>query len=534
MTMQRRDLLAASAALAGLGISLPVPAAHAASRIAHLGSPQRFDYAGLKGRARLMAQSPHVPSIAKLPPEIDKLTWDQYQAISPNADHALWTDDELRFRLRFFHLGLFFKTPVRLHELAGGMAQQIAYDPGLFNYGKSGLHPSRLPKDLGFAGFRINYHTNWISDVAAFLGASYFRAVGGEGQYGLSARGLAIDSGISGKPEEFPLFTDFWFEKPPAGSALLTVYALMDSPSVAGAYRFDIRPGDTLTMDVDAALYPRRTVERLGIAPLTSMFQAGENDKRRANDWRTEIHDSDGLSIWTGHGEWIWRPVTNPSGVRYSAFSDESPRGFGLLQRDRNFDHYQDDGVFYEKRPCLWVEPKGNWGKGSVTLIELPTDDETNDNTVAFWTPVQNLVAGEERLFSYRLHWGARPPEEPRLAHVVATRTGIGGLVGQPRSYFSWRFAIDLAGGDLAMLPGEAKVDAQITASRGAIEITSARPLNSIAGRRVMFDLKPTDASVQPIDLRMVLRYQGQVMSETWVYQWTPPPVAERKAQTNG
>ena len=184
-------------------------------------------------------------------------------------------------------------------------------------------------------------------------------------------------------------------------------------------------------MDVDAALYPRKAIERLGIAPLTSMFQYGENDRRMANDWRPEIHDSDGLAMWTGSGEWIWRPLANPRSMRFNAFADENPRGFGLLQRDRNFDHYQDDGVFYERRPSLWVEPKSGWGKGSVQLVEIPTVDETFDNIVAFWNPAAKPRAGEELLFSYRLHWGARPPVQASAARVVATRTGIGGVVGQ-------------------------------------------------------------------------------------------------------
>jgi glucans biosynthesis protein len=259
------------------------------------------------------------------------------------------------------------------------------------------------------------------------------------------------------------------------------------------------------------------------------MFQHGENDHRMANDWRAEIHDSDGLAMWTGNGEWLWRPVTNPAGLRFSSYADENPRGFGLLQRDRDFDHYQDDGVFYDRRPSLWVEPKAGWGKGAVQLVELPTDDETNDNIVAFWNPEAKLQAGQERLFSYRLHWGAKPPAQAPAAQVVATRTGIGGVVGQKRQYFSWRFAVDFAGGDLRMLQSGAKVEAVITASRGKIEVTSARPLDAIKGYRAMFDLRPLDDSTAPIELRMYLSYNGQPMSETWIYQWTPPAAAQRR-----
>jgi glucans biosynthesis protein len=282
-------------------------------------------------------------------------------------------------------------------------------------------------------------------------------------------------------------------------------------------------------MDVDAALYPRREIERLGIAPGTSMFQHGENDRRMANDWRAEIHDSDGLAMWRGNGEWIWRPLANPAQLRFNAYADENPRGFGLLQRDRDFDHYQDDGVFYEKRPSLWIEPKAGWGAGSVQLVEIPTLDETFDNIVAFWNPAKKPQPGEELLFGYRLYWGAQPPAHPPLATCVATRAGIGGIVGQPRKYWSWRFAVDFAGGDLSLLGKHAKVEAVVTASRGAkIEITSARPLHSIRGWRAMFDIVPP-AGTEPIDLRLYLSHEGQALTETWLYQWTPPAAGERK-----
>ena len=519
--MRRRDFARMAAALAAFG--LPVTtllAADKAVRLKKLGNPRPFDYASLKGRARAMAGQAYQKPAGKLPDEVTALDWDHYQAISYRDDHALWGGDDLRFRMRFFHLGLYFGVPVRMHEVVDGQAQELAYDPEMFDYGKSGLHPARLPKDLGFAGFQLKFHTDWKHDVAAFLGASYFRAVGGEGQYGLSARGLAIDSGGA---EEFPIFTDYWLEKPAADSGTLTVYALMDSPSVAGAYRFDIQPANRLVMDVEAALYPRKDIERVGIAPLTSMYQCGENDRRLAIDWRPEIHDSDGLSMWSGSGEWLWRPLANPTQIRFSAFADENPRGFGLLQRDRNFDHYQDDGAFYDRRPSLWVEPKSGWGKGSVQLVELPTDDETNDNIVAFWTPAAKPRAGEERLFSYRLHWSALPPVQPNAARVAATRTGVGGVVGHKRTFETWRFAVDFEGGDLSFIGDSADMKPVITTSRGSVEITSARPLGALRGYRAMFDLRVPDKSRTPVELRLYLSYRGQPMSETWTYQWSPP-----------
>lgn len=494
----------------------------------HVGQPQAFDYAWLKGKARAAAEQPYQEQTHTIPPEVERLDWDQYQAIRFRADHAIWARERTRFQIRFFHLGLFFKKPVQMHDVANGIAQEIAYDPGMFNYGKSGLDGKRLPGDQGFAGFQVFHQNDLTRDIAAFLGASYFRAVGVEMQYGQSARGLAVDCGL-GRPEEFPVFTDFWFERPARNSDKLTVYALMDSPSITGAYRFIIQPAATLLIDVDAALYPRKSIERLGIAPLTSMFQYGDNDRRVADDWRPEIHDSDGLSVCTGGGEWIWRPLTNPADLRFNAYVDDNPRGFGLLQRDRNFEHYQDDGAFYDRRPSVWVEPRGNWGKGSVQLVELPTQDETADNMVAFWNPEEKPRPGQELLYAYRLHWGSRMPFGSPLARVVATRTGIGGIIGQKRSYFSRRFVVDFSGGSLAMLGKDTIVEPVITASAGEVEITSARPLASVRGIRATFDLKPPEWGSEPINLRLFLRANGRPLSETWLYQWTPLAPDQRK-----
>jgi len=518
--MQRRHLLAA-------GALASVPALARALGLKPLGTAQPFDYASLKGQARALSRAPYQAPSDRLPDDIANLTWDQYQALRFRPDHALWADDKLRFQAQFFHLGLFFKRPVRMFSLQGGQAQQLAYDAAMFDYSGSGVTPKRLHADLGFAGFRLNFHTAPKLDVAAFLGASYFRAVGADRQYGLSARGLAVDTGLP-RPEEFPDFTAFWLEQPAPESNTVVVYALLDSPSITGAYRFAITPGEPLLMDIDAALYPRQPIERLGLAPCTSMYQHGENDRRLANDWRPEIHDSDGLALWTGNGEWLWRPLTNPRTLQFNAFADDNPRGFGLLQRDRAFDHYQDDGVFYDKRPSLWVEPKGRWGAGAVQLVEIPTVDETFDNIVAFWHPQRPVQPGEELLVGYRLYWGGEAPARPPMGACVATRTGLGGVVGQKRPYFSWRFVVDFAGGDLARLAGDANVMPVITASRGRVEITSARPLQAVQGWRAMFDLVP-DSSTEPITLRLYLAQQGRALTETWLYQWQPPPLAERQ-----
>jgi len=509
------------------------PAATAAVPAAGTGQPQPFDYAWLKGQAHFLASNSYQESKDALPASMGRLGYDQYQSIRFRTDRSVWADAGLAFRLQFFHVGRTFNQPVHLYEVVDGQAREILYDPGLFEWDKSGVDPATMKDRAGFAGFRIQFVTNWRADVAAFLGASYFRAVGGDTrQYGLSARALAVDTAFP-RPEEFPRFTSFWFERPARDSGTLTLYALMDSPSISGALRMQISPGGTLIMNVDSALYPRKPIERLGVAPLTSMFFYGENDRRAANDWRPEIHDSDGLSMWTGAGEWIWRPLINPPQLHLNSYFDDNPRGFGLLQRDRNFDHYQDDGVYYDRRPSLWVEPRagpnGGWGKGAVQLVEIPTVDETFDNIVAFWNPADKPKPGQELLFSYRLYWGTRMPYGSPLAQTLATRTGIGGTVGVKRQYYSWHFAVDFSGGELGALAKDAPVEAVVTTSRGQTEHVTAHFVQEFNGYRALFDVRPPDEGNEPIDIRLYLRVDGRPLTETWIYQWTPPSAKERK-----
>jgi glucans biosynthesis protein len=544
--VRRREILKSAMALAagqlvyadiaGAAPQTPAPTPQPASQSATGGGPAKpFDYAWLKGQARYLASSPFQTSKEVLPATMGGLSYDQYQSLRFRTDHSLWGDSGLPFRLQFFHVGRGFAQAVHMYEVTDGQAREIVYDPAMFEFDKAGIDPAVMRDHAGFAGFRVQFVTDWKADVAAFLGAAYFRAVGGDTrQYGLSARALAVDTAYP-RPEEFPRFTSFWFERPAKGSGSMTMYALMDSPSIAGALRFVIAPGGTLIMDIDSALYPRKAIDRLGIAPLTSMFFYGKNDRRAVNDWRPEIHDSDGLSMWTGAGEWIWRPLTNPAQNRLNSYFDENPRGFGLLQRDRNWDHYQDDGVYYDRRPSLWVEPKagthGGWGKGAVQLFEIPTADETSDNIVAFWNPSDKTKAGEELLFSYRLYWGTRMPYSSPLAQTIATRTGIGGTVGLKRQYYSWHFAVDFAGGELGALAKDANVEAVISTTHGSTtEHVTTHYIDEIKGYRALFDVRPADDSNEPIDMRLYLRIDGRPLTETWIYQWIPPPVKDRKS----
>jgi glucans biosynthesis protein len=517
--VSRRRLLIATA-------TLPLLAA-VDRRLAHsdepatlrFGPPEPFDFEWLKGQAKTLAAAPYQEPLIRHPEILDTIDYDAYQQIRFDPAQALWEAAGGPFPVQFFHLGRFAKAPVRMHEVADGMAREILYSAAYFDFGDTGLE-GQLPDDLGFAGFRVMDGHGLRTDWLAYQGASYFRTSGALDQYGLSARGLAIDTAMPW-PEEFPRFTQFWLERTPEDSAHVIIYALMDSPSVAGAYRFDWAKNGGSVADIQAQLFCREDIARMGIAPLTSMFWFGENNRHQATDWRPEIHDSDGLAIWTGAGERIWRPLNNPDVVRTSAFVDDNPRGFGLLQRDRAFHNYEDDGVFYDRRPSVWVEPLAPWGRGQVQLVEIPTDDEIHDNIVAYWVPEQPVTAGSEWSLAYRLHWLADEPHpSDAVARVLHTRLGRGGVPGQPRPEGARKFVIDFAGGPLEALQKLDEVEPVITASRGRIDNAYALQVVGTTHWRAFFDLYAEGE--EPVDLRLFLTLDGRTLTETWLYQYLP------------
>jgi len=391
-------------------------------------SDMPFDFDTLRYKAKLLAVRPYAPPPQRIPESLLKLTYDQYRDIRFNPEKAWWRREGLPFQLQFFHLGRDFKQPVQISEVVGKKPQLIPFESELFDYGKN-TDLGSIPEDLGYAGFRIHYPLNnpsYLDELAVFLGASYFRALGQNMLYGLSSRGLAVNCGEPGG-EEFPVFKEFWVDKPATDAKQLIIYALLDSPSVTGAYRFTITPGSDTVMQVRVTLYCRTEIKSLGLAPLTSMFWHGKNSNGNFDDYRPEVHDSDGLQIERSNGEWLWRPLVNPAQICSMAFTDENPRGFGLVQRDRNFNDYQDLESSYQLRPSAWIEPVGQWGRGSVRLVELPTPDESNDNIVAFWEPEKLPPVGEPIDYEYKLHWfmetqpgGVRPP----AGYTVATRLG--------------------------------------------------------------------------------------------------------------
>jgi periplasmic glucans biosynthesis protein len=486
-----------------------------------LGMVQAFDYDELRRRARALAEAPYVAPVLPAPETVAKIDFDAVQKIKFRPECALWAKGPGRFPVRLFHVNKYNPLPVRINELSQGSAREVLYSPDAFDYADPAV-ARMVPADLGYSGFRVTDGRGEETDWLAFQGASYFRSSGEEDQYGASARGIAINTAMPTE-EEFPRFVEFWLAEPENGDTAVTIFALLDGPSITGAYRFDAAKGRGAVMDVTAELYARTDVARLGVAPLTSMYWYGANDKRLATDWRPEIHDSDGLAMWTGSGEHIWRPLYNPPSVRTNSFLDKTPKGFGLMQRDRAFESYQDDGAFYNRRPSMWVEPVGDWGEGAVQLVEIPTGDEVHDNVVAYWTPSRPVKRGDRLEFSYRLYWQNGEPNAPAsLGRVVGTRTGAGGVPGspQPEDQTKRKFVIDFAGGPLAAMAPRFDVTPVVTATHGSIDNAYVVKVVGTDRWRALFDL---DADgTEPVDLRCYLRLGEDTLSETWIYQYLP------------
>ncbi|AEG94556.1 glucan biosynthesis protein G [Ramlibacter tataouinensis] len=485
---------------------------------------QGFDFDRLTQLARQRAQAPHNDPSTPLPPALAALDYDGLRDIRFRPGRALWRDAGLPFEAMFFHRGKYHPQPVRVNEvLEGGKVRPIRFNRADFDYGKNPVDPTAWG-DLGFAGFRIHYplnNTAYKDELAVFLGASYFRALGAGQQYGLSARGLAIDTVGGSGPEEFPRFSEFWLERPAPGAQQLVLYALLESPRATGAYRFVLRPGPESVTEVRARVFLRagagQPVTTLGIAPLTSMFLFGENQPRPA-DFRPEVHDSDGLMIATASGEWLWRPLVNPRQPLTNSFTVDGLRGFGLMQRDRGFASYEDTEARYERRPSAWVRPIGDWGPGRVELFQLPTPDETHDNIVAYWVPARLPAPGEPLEFAYELAWQGDEQQRPPNGWAVQSRRGLGfvrpedmpGLAG------TVQYVVDFDGPALRALPVDAAVRPVATAdANGRIEQQLAYFNPATRTWRMTLRVRPIDAA-RPVELRAFLQHGNDILSETW------------------
>ena len=482
-------------------------------------APHAFGFDDVDARAKVLVDSAFQDAGSNLPGALQHLDHDRYEAIRFRPEATRWRPAKLPFEVQFFHEGWLFDRPVKIDEIARGAASEIAFDAKAFDYTKAGIDPPAAD-GVGYAGFNVHYALNlpaYKDDVLAFLGASYFRALGKGQLYGLSARGLAIDTALA-SGEEFPRFVEFWLEKPKAGADALTFYGLLDSPHATGAYRFVFVPGVESVVEVTARIYLREKVGKLGVAPLTSMYFHGANQRAENEDYRPEVHDSDGLSIQTKPGEWIWRPLVNPKRLLVTSFALDSPRGFGLMQRQRTFAAYQDLSTRYEAHPSAWIEPVGDWGTGRIELVQIPAPDETNDNIVAYWVSDRVPAPKEAIDLHYRIHWQKDIETRPPSAWVADTRRGKGYM---PKPDAGIGFVVDYAGPMLRDLPEDAAVSADVSAdANGAIIDKQLRRNRETGGLRLELHVRRVDET-KPIELRATLR-NGNEASETWSYALPP------------
>jgi len=501
---------AGALALAGMGGRFMLPGR--ALALPSFDANATFGPAHVQALAEQLAAQPFAKPSLKLPAAFQQLSYDQFRDIRFRTDQAIWRGEKLDFELQLLPIGWLFDVPVEIWLVEGGDAHRLLADSNLFSLGPL-VGDVGAGAPYGFSGFRVHGPINrpdYLDEYIVFQGASYFRAVGRNETYGLSARGLAIDTARP-SGEEFPIFRAFWIEKPKPNARAIIVHALLDSVSTTGAYRFEIEPGEATTIDVEATLYPRRALPHVGLGPLTSMYLTGPAHHRIGDDFRPAVHDSDGLAIYNGNGECLWRPLTNPRTLQASAFMDHGPKGFGLCQRSRDFHDFEDLEARYERRPTVWIEPKGSWGAGYIELIEIPTNEEIHDNIVAYWKPASPPETGKPFTFAYRMYWGENIPVAWSGARTVATRVGKGKKEG---SVF---FVVDFAGVALA---GKTQLPvALVNANPGTVENVTVHANPEIDGVRVSFELDPAGTDLS--ELRLILRSGEQQISESWLYRWT-------------
>ncbi len=471
-----------------------------------------YDYfATVCRQAEELAKLPFQASTNMLPPALTNLTYDQTREITFQREKSLWGEERLPFRIEFSHPGGMHRDLVSLHELNGDKIFDIPFSPDYFSYGSNHIESAQVP---GFSGFRI-IRQEKSREIAAFQDASYFRMVGFGQTYGSSARGLALGTSHLGS-EEFPMFKEFWFAKPKARDRSITIYALLDSPATAGACEFVISDGTQTVSQVTATFYPRRELDDFGVAPLVSMFWFDENSHQPGQDFRPEVHDADGLLLNTGKDEWIWRPFEAGKMARFNVYTDEHPRGFGLMQRDRKYEHYADLVAKYHERPNVWVRPLGDWGQGSVVLLQLPTRDEYQDNIVAYWRPATPPKPGVPVTFAYEMSWGTNEIIPKTLGMAHSTRVGQLENTNTP----GLRFVVEFQGGPLAHLSPKDKPQPIVEAGAGTRILNQTLIPNELAhSQRLVVEVAATNTATE---LTAFLRYQDKPATETWKYTWQP------------
>jgi len=457
--------------------------------------------------ARALAGAPYLAPQPALPPAFASLPYERYVTIKALPEAMAWGGEGRGFVIEPLHRGFVFEAPVSINLVEDGAVRHLAYDAGRFDFGKV-KPPEGSQGDLGFSGFRVHASLDGEgpAECAIFQGASFFKALARGQSYGITARALSL-WGADNRGEEFSAFRAFWIERPEPGASALVIHAVVDSPSATAALRLTLRPGRTTTIDVEGRLFARVALGHVGLAGMTGTHLFGGTGRRFPEDPRPAAYAVSGLGMRNGRGEALWRPVNNPATLEMSLFSDRDPKGFGLLQRERDYAAFQDDVQRWELRPSLWVEPAGSWGEGAVQLVEIPNTSEVNENVLTYWRPKAPIPAGGELAFAYRQSW-CWDCAADGLARVANTRVGKG--TGRRRV-----FLVDFAGERLG--PNRPRPEVLLAAGTGKIarQRVFAYPERQVL--RVAFEVEPeADA---PQEMRLALADAEGPVSETWLYR---------------
>ncbi|MDD5200654.1 MAG: glucan biosynthesis protein [Terrimicrobiaceae bacterium] len=467
------------------------------------------------GIARDRSREDFEPPKSRVSAALRGLNYDQSRDIRYKEDGALWRREGLPFQIRFFITsGEHTAGPVTIFQVHRDVAGQVVFSPDQFTFGPLVNIPDADKAASDYSGFRIYYpldKPDRLDETLVFQGASYFRPRARGQIYGISARGVAINTLGA---EDFPAFTTFWLVRPSPGASEMKLYALLEGRDLTGAYEFRLSPGEQTAIHVRATLFARNRVNDIGIASLTSMFWYGENTSNTFGNWRPEVHDSDGLQIQRGNGEWLWHPLAWAKQRQVNAFADVNPKGFGLFQRDRDFTHYQDLEANYHLRPSAWVQPDGDWGAGAVVLMQNATSDEFQDNVVAYWRPEEGLRPGHPLSLAYSLLVFTQNSALPPLAACISTRIDYKELPN-----YRWIY-VDFAGAGLDGLPPDAKILPEIwVGAPGILSNAYAQKIPNTNTWRVTFGVTASETG-NPVEMRCSLARDGKPLTETWAYTW--------------
>jgi periplasmic glucans biosynthesis protein len=514
--LSRRDLLAGAAMTVMASTAGPTSAqtnaeGPVALALASIGDGQPFEFSKLQAVARILAQRPYQPPVNDLPAAFGNMPYDQYVTIRAQPQAVLWANENRGFTVEPLHRGYAFLPATQLFTIEDGVVRRVAFDSGKFDYGR--VTPPPVGLDLGFSGFRLAFGQERTQLVSIFQGPSFYRALALGQNFGAIARGIILKPGDQ-KGEEVPQVRGYWLERPPQGADTLIINVLYDAESVTVAARMTVRPGEMTLIDHETSIFARQAIEHFGVGCVMASYLYAPQSRRQFDEVRPAVHEASGLQMVTGAGEAIYRPLSNPAVLQVSAFVDDNPKGFGLVQRDRDPAHFMDDDQRFERRPSVWVEPLGEWGPGTVQLLEIPSDSEVNDNVISYWRPRRGLAAGAEMTVGYRQYWGWTPPHRMPLAHVIRIRQGRVGQQGRRR-----RFVLDFHGDDLADAAIVAGLKPLVSATPGTIQNVRLSPFPEIRQARVSFDLDPGAEVLS--ELRLVLESGGRPVTETWLNRWT-------------